>query len=434
MTEPFHLFWFRRDLRLNDNAGLYHALKSGLPVQPIFIFDEHILSRLDNKRDRRISFITQQLERLRKELAPFGAQLWVFKGKPLAVHQHLLQKYPAAGLFANRDYEPYALERDKQVFELYQQHGLRFKAYKDQVMFDHREVMKDDGTPYTVFTPYSKRWKSIVNPFYFKPYPSMERLRALRRTDEVKWATHTDIGFSEHQADWPEINWTPAEMGRYADLRDLPAARGTSRLSVHLRFGTVSIRELSHLAQQHSEKWLNELIWREFYQYILYHFPHVVKASFRPEYDRIAWQQNEGSFERWTSGTTGFALVDAGMRELNATGYMHNRVRMVVASFLTKNLLLDWRLGEAYFAEKLLDFDLASNNGGWQWAAGCGVDAAPYFRIFNPHLQQLKFDPELSYVKQWVAEFGTSAYPPPMVDLHQSKEKCIQIYQKALKQ
>lgn len=426
------IFWHRRDLRIHDNAGLYHALKSNYPVLPIFIFDRNILDKLDDKNDARVSFIHQQLQELKIQYEKLGTTLHVFYGKPQEVWNEILTKYPVKEVYCNRDYEPYAQERDKTIFEFLASKSIPFKGFKDHVIFEKNEVLKDDGKPYTVYTPYSKKWKSKLNDFYLKSYPVEKYLSNLYHTNSQKFISLEEIGFKPTTISFPENNINEGLIKNYHSTRDLPSIKGTTRLSVHLRFGTISIRKLARTAKRLNEKYLNELIWRDFYQMILFHFPHTVNKAFKPEYDRIQWLNNENDFNAWCQGKTGYPIVDAGMRELNATGFMHNRVRMIVASFLTKHLLIDWRWGEAYFAKKLLDFELASNVGGWQWAAGCGVDAAPYFRVFNPTLQTEKFDKELKYIKQWVPEYGTYAYPKPIVDHKIARKRVLITYKKAL--
>ena len=426
------LFWFRRDFRLEDNAGLFRALKEGENVQPIFIFDRNILDDLEEKDDRRVSFIYAQIERLKQELESNGSDLWVFYSTPMEVFQTLLKKHTITGLFANKDYEPYALERDKSIYDLFQKHNLTFRAFKDHVIFEKNEVLKDDGKPYTVFTPYSKKWKAKLNDYYIKPYPTENFFIRFNQTSPSELISLYSMGFEAHEQDWNNNDLDKSIVNHYHQTRDIPSLKGTSRLSVHLRFGTVSIRALAKAGLELNEKWLNELIWRDFYQSILWHFPHVVKGSFRPAYDRIPWINDELQFAAWCEGKTGYPIVDAGMRELNETGFMHNRVRMIVSSFLIKHLLIDWRWGEAYFAEKLIDFELASNNGGWQWAASSGVDAAPYFRIFNPYLQTERFDPELKYIRKWVPELDSSSYPKPIVEHKMARERAIETYKKEL--
>ena len=427
------VFWFRRDLRLDDNAGLYHALKSGKPVLPLFIFDTEILGKLEDKTDRRVQFIHQEILRLNNELKEFGSSLLVKVGKPWVVWKDLLSEYAIDTVYTNRDYEPYGMTRDASVNELLKANDIRFHTYKDIVIFEKNEVLKDDKTPYTVFTPYSRKWRLKLNDFYTKSYPTLKYAGNLFKTPGFEIPSLENIGFTDSGFEFAERKVSSDIIKKYTEQRDFPAVNGTSRLGLHLRFGTLSIRRLLTYAQLRNQTYVNELIWRDFYQQILFHFPHVAKGAFRREYDRIEWENNETHFAAWCEGRTGYPLVDAGMRELNATGYMHNRVRMVVASFLTKHLLINWQWGEAYFAAKLLDFDLAANNGGWQWAAGCGTDAAPYFRVFNPTLQMERFDPEMKYVKHWMPEYGTDAYPALIVDHTLAKDKVMAAYGKALK-
>jgi deoxyribodipyrimidine photo-lyase len=432
--EAVNIFWLRRDLRLKDNAGLYHALKGSRPVLPIFIFDKNILDKLEDKSDKRVGFIHAALEEIQQNLVKTGASLQVFFGTPLEVFSDLLSRYSIEKVFTNHDYEPYAVDRDKVIAELLSNNVAALHMFKDQVIFEKDEVLKDNGRPYTVFTPYSKKWKEKLNDFYLKAYPSEKYLNNFHKQSPSEIPSLQSIGFINTGNVFPSRSLKKDMLLHYADNRNFPAIQGTSRLGVHLRFGTISIRQLAAYARSFSEIFLNELIWRDFYQMILWHFPHVGKGkSFKPEYDKIEWRRDEGEFERWCNGLTGYPIVDAGMRELNETGFMHNRVRMIVASFLAKHLLLDWRLGEAYFAAKLLDFDLASNNGGWQWAAGSGCDAAPYFRIFNPYLQAKKFDPEMKYIKKWVPEFGDDTYPPPVVNHEFARKRCLEVYSKALR-
>lgn len=426
------VFWFRRDLRIHDNAGLYAALNSGLPVLPVFIFDKEILGKLENKKDARVQFIHTQLELLNKQFKSFGSGLLVFHDTPQEAWNQLLTRYRVKTVFTNRDYEPYARSRDEAVRQKVEQHGAAFHTFKDQVIFEQQEVVKDNGEPYTVFTPFSKKWKLRLQEQGIPRFPSETMLSKLFPFEAHPIPSLQDLGFETAGCDFPEISVPDELMIHYAQKRDVPAIRGTSRQSVHLRFGTVSVRELANRARTLSETYLNELIWREFYMQILWHFPRVVDHAFKPAYDRISWDNNKEWFARWCAGKTGYPIVDAGMRELNATGFMHNRVRMIVASFLCKNLLIDWRWGEHYFASKLLDFELASNNGGWQWAAGSGVDAAPYFRVFNPTLQSQRFDPQGVYIRRWVPEFGTPMYPSPIVDFAASRKRCLDVYKSAL--
>ena len=426
----FH--WFRRDLRLEDNASLYHALKENKQVQCVFIFDTTILSELDDPTDVRVSFIHQEVSRLKVELQKLNSDLWVFHGKPEEIWKELIQKHQPSAIYSNKDYEPYAIQRDQVISEFAGQQKVLFNQFKDHVIFEKDEILKDDGTPYVVFTPYSKKWKAKANDFYLKPYPTKNYFQHFNPTEPTKEVTLQDIGFKPSSISFPAKQTTSGIIRNYEKNRDYPGVEGTSRLSVHFRFGTISIRDKVQKGYKTSEKWLNELIWRDFYIQILHHFPHVVNSCFRPNYNHIPWRNNMQEFDAWCKGETGYPLVDAGMRELNTTGFMHNRVRMVVSSFLTKHLLIDWRLGEAYFATKLLDYELASNNGGWQWAAGCGVDAAPYFRIFNPHTQLSRFDKDLKYVKKWIPEFNTDAYPKEIVDHKKARERCLTVYKTAL--
>lgn len=423
--------WFRRDLRLHDQAALSLALRQTDPVLPLFIFDRHILDRLEDKADRRVEFIYQALEAMQAQLAEKGSTLVTRYGYPLEELKALSDEYDIRAIITNHDYEPYARERDEQVAGWCRSQGIRFETCKDTVIFEKSEVVKDDGKPYTVFTPYSRRWKASLTPASFAAHDtSADRYfrqppRPLIRPEEM--------GFSRSGQPFPPAGWQKELIRQYREKRDFPGLPGTSRLSVHLRFGTVSIRQLARETAALSETFLNELIWRDFYHMILWHFPQVATRSFKPDYDKIRWRNNEQEFAAWCAGQTGYPIVDAGMRELNATGFMHNRVRMIVASFLTKHLLIDWRWGEAYFAAKLLDYDLAANNGGWQWAAGSGCDAAPYFRVFNPYLQTQKFDPQLTYIKKWVPEFQELTYPRPIVEHDVARKRCLEVYSAALK-
>lgn len=430
---PITVFWFRRDLRLEDNAGLYHGLKSGLPVLPVFIFDKTILGKLENKSDRRVDFIHQAILNLKEELEALGSSLYVIYETPEKAFEKLLDEFDIKMVYTNNDYEPYARKRDETIKGILKKKKIGFHSYKDQITFEKDEVLKDDGKPYTVFTPYSRKWRSKLDDFYVKGYPNKNYFKNFIRTKAFTIPTLKEIGFEKTDIKFLLPKIPPALLKNYKDNRDFPAVAGTSRISIHLRFGTISIRKSVKYALQYSETWLNELIWREFYMMILWHFPHVEKNSFKKEYDHIQWRNNEKEFEKWCKGETGFPIVDAGMRELNETGFMHNRVRMITASFLVKDLLIDWRWGEAYFAEKLNDFDLSANNGGWQWAAGSGCDAAPYFRIFNPDSQQAKFDSDLKYIKKWVPEFGTEKYPKPIVDHKAARERTLATYKKDLR-
>lgn len=426
------IFWFRRDLRLEDNAGLYHALRSGMTVQPVFIFDSTILGQLEDRDDRRVDFIHRTLLGLNSELERIGATLIVLQGTPLELIGQLVGDLDAKAVFTNHDYEPYARGRDEAVNQMLEVRGVAFHTFKDQCILEQDEVLKDDGKPYTVFTPYSRKWKSVLTDFHLHPYPTLNHREALRKSNPAAILSVEDLGFTRSDLSVPPTSVGDELIKKYHTTRDIPSVSGTSRLSLHLRFGTVSIRAVAKQASLLNETFLNELIWRDFYMMILWHFPHVAASSFRPQYENVRWESNEEHFHAWCEGRTGYPLVDAGMRELNATGFMHNRVRMVVASFLTKHLLLDWRWGEAYFARKLLDFDLSANNGGWQWAAGTGCDAAPYFRVFNPEAQTLKFDPQLRYVRKWVPDFQELNYPKPIVEHKWARERAIARYKEGL--
>lgn len=432
MKQRLSIFWFRRDLRLYDNAGLFHALRSGRPVLPVFIFDTEILDRLENKFDRRVDFIHQALSHLDASLAKHNTALTVYHGKPLEAFKRLVEDFEIEAVFTNHDYEPYARERDVLVSDFLSSRNISFHTYKDQCVFEKDEVIKEDGKPYTVFTPYSVRWKKKLSPAGYSAYSVDKYLDNFANVTTSGVPELRSIGFEK-----TDVKFRPPSVDRnlirtYKQQRDYPSIPGTSRLSTHLRFGTISIRSLVAEGLALSETWLNELIWRDFYMMILWHFPRVTTTAFKKDYDRITWQNNEEAFSKWCRGKTGFPIVDAGMRELNATGFMHNRIRMIVSSFLVKDLLIDWRWGEAYFAEKLNDYDLSANNGGWQWAAGSGCDAAPYFRIFNPAEQQKKFDPEFKYIRKWVPEFDTRGYPPPMVDHRQARLRALDAYRRAL--
>ncbi len=428
--EKIVLYWMRRDLRLHDNSAFYYALRSGHRVLPIFVFDTSILDHLP-RRDARVVFIHRELTEIQAQLRAMGSDIHFHFGTPQDAFAQLLKTYSVEAVYTNRDYEPYAQNRDKEIYAMLEAQGIPFIGKKDHVIFDKNEVIKDDGKPYTVFTPYSRKWKSNLRPYHYKAYPNAKYFDQLLKIHLSDIPTLASMRFEDMELAFPEKTVSTTLLSQYGEKRDIPSIRGTSRLSIHLRFGTVSIRQLVQQALPH-EKWLNELIWRDFYQAIMYHFPHSVTGAFKPQYDRIPWRDDQEAFQRWCIGTTGYPIVDAGMRELNTTGFMHNRVRMIVASFLTKHLLIDWRWGERYFAEKLLDYDLASNVGGWQWAASSGCDAAPYFRVFNPESQTDKFDPDYRYIRQWVPEYGTPAYPKPIVDHKFARERVLATYKEAL--
>ena len=427
------LFWHRRDLRINDNKGLFEALKQNEIVHPIFIFDKSILDKLPNN-DQRILFIYQEIESLKKSYQNLGSDLWVYYGEPSEIIPKIAQELNCSSVYFNNDYEPYALQRDQEIQVSLNKIKIEFIGKKDHVIFEKNEVLKDDGKPYTIFTPYSRKWKANLKEEDLREY-SIEKHSGnlVQKQQEEALITLEEMGFeSKVLHDFPDRIAKNEILKNYHLSRNFPAVKGTSKLSLHLRFGTISIRKLALIAREQNETYLNELIWRDFYQMIIFHFPKSAENSFKAQYDKIIWEKNEVHFDAWCTGKTGYPIVDAGMRELNATGFMHNRVRMVVASFLTKHLLLDWRLGAAYFAEKLLDFELASNTGGWQWAAGCGCDAAPYFRVFNPQAQQEKFDKSFEYIKKWVPEYGTSSYPEPIIEHKFARERILQRFKSAL--
>ena len=426
-----NIFWFRRDLRLDDNAGFFHALNSGESVLPIFIFDDTILSELP-KDDARVSFIHNQLEKMQTELQKTNKSMAIFHGKPLEVFKKLMSENKFKSVYTNSDYEPYARKRDLDLNKLFSENLVEFKTCKDQVIFEKSEVVKDDGTPYVVYTPYSNKWKSIFSTTSIPNFNSEDFLDKIC-THKYPFLNLADIGFDKASVVPPNFDVTSNLIDNYEATRNFPAVNKTSYLGVYLRFGAVSIRKMvSKAIASNNETFLKELIWREFFMQILWHFPHTKSSSFRPKYDAIVWQNNEALFEKWCKGKTGYPFVDAGMRELNATGHMHNRVRMIVASFLCKHLLIDWRWGEAYFAQKLFDYEQASNVGNWQWAAGSGVDAAPYFRIFNPTEQIKKFDKDLKYIKKWIPELETSHYPEPIVEHKMARERCLKAYKEAV--
>ena len=432
--EGVAIFWFRRDLRLHDNAGLYHALRSGYKVLPVFIFDSNILDKLENRQDARVTFIYEEIARLKKELENLGSDIEVRYGSPEDVWKKLLSEINIKIVYTNEDYEPYAIERDGKIGQMLKANDVEFKAYKDHVIFAKREILTGQGNPYTVFTPYSRAWREKCTAFYMSSYPTEKYFSRFFKLKSEHEISLKKMGFSPVESTFPSREVDTDILENYKEERNYPAIEGTSRLGIHLRFGTVSIRDMVRKAFKSSGVWLNELIWRDFYQQILNNFPHIGEGkSFRPEYDRIKWRNDEQEFKLWCEGKTGYPLVDAGMRELNESGYMHNRVRMVTASFLAKHLLIDWRWGEAYFADKLLDFDLAANNGGWQWAAGSGTDAAPYFRIFSPMAQATKFDSKGEYIRKWVPEFNSLNYPEPVVDHAFARERCLRVYKEALK-
>lgn len=431
--EKITLFWFRRDLRLEDNTGLFYALQQEKNILPLFIFDRNILDLLEDRQDARVQFIHDQVHALKNQLEQKGSSLIIRYGKPEEVYTQLLAEYPIGAVYTNRDYEPYAKERDQAIDRLLGEKGIPLLSFKDQVIFEPGEILNGSGEFYKVFTPFSKNWLDKFKAANIQELPA-PNWKNLYQTSPLPNLSLEDMNFQPSGIPIPPAETQDSLIKTYDETRNFPAKPGTSRLGIHLRFGTISIRKLAIRASRLNDTYLNELIWREFYMMILAFNPQVVDRAFKPAYDQIPWRNNEAEFKAWCEGKTGYPIVDAGMRELNQTGYMHNRVRMIVASFLTKHLLIDWRWGEAYFAKKLLDFELASNNGGWQWAAGTGTDAQPYFRVFNPDSQTEKFDKDLKYIKKWIPELGTSSYPKPIVDHKFARNRAIETYKKALEQ
>ena len=435
--QEISIFWFRRDLRIDDNIGLYNALKSGSKVLPIFIFDPEILNHFSDKKNFQVGFLIQFVKELDAKLRELGSSLSVFHKSPIDVFEVLTQKYNVKEVYFNQDYEPSIIRRDDELRRFLVTKGVKVYSSNDQLILKPGDVLKSDSTPYTIFTPFANRWKVIVN-------QSLELIQSVTsecfvsnflKPENALTYNYDSLSY-EFDYQNNKLNSFPLEIiQNYHLTRDFPALEnGTSHLGIHLRFGTISIRKLVSIAQSLNEQFLNELIWREFFMHILYHFPHVERGSFKHRYDVIEWRNNEDEFNTWCNGTTGIPLVDAGMRELNNTGFMHNRIRMVVASYLTKHLLIDWRWDEAYFAQHLADYELSSNNGNWQWAAGSGCDAAPYFRIFNPYRQQERFDPNFEYIKRWVPEYQSENYQKLLkVDLNLAKISCLHAYKKALK-
>ena len=432
------IFWFRRDLRLTDNHGLYESLKGGTGTLPLFIFDRNILDELESD-DARVTFIHDQLQLLKEELQKLGSDLIVKYGHPIEIWKEIIAEYKPERVYFNHDYEPYATDRDESITNFLNDSGISVASFKDHVIYEKKEILTSTDSVYTVFTPYKKRWLSKFEEDFLpivsggSVYPSEDFQDNFYQIDPDQMIPLSKMGFERNNLIFPSKSVSQKVIKNYKETRNFPGLeKGTSHLGIHFRFGTISIREKARRAYALSETYLSELIWRDFYAQILANFPHVVHDAFRSKYDRIPWRFNEEEFEKWCNGNTGYPIVDAGMRQLNQTGYMHNRVRMITASFLTKHLLHDWRRGEAYFAKKLLDFDLASNNGGWQWASGSGTDAAPYFRIFNPTSQMEKFDKDKKYVKKWVPEYGTEKYPKPIVDHKFARERCLNVYKEAL--
>ena len=433
MKQSLSIFWFRRDLRLDDNVGFYEALKSGNPVLPIFIFDSEILEQLP-ENDARVTFIHDTLQSMRSTLENnHKSSIAMFHGKPIDVYKQLINKFDIDSVYTNHDYEPYAKDRDNEIKSFLLEYDIAFKTFKDQVIFEKSDIVKKDGTPYKVYTPYMKLWKSTFRSQSLEIYDTKSAFSNLIKNSELPNLSLSEIGFTRTSQPISKYTITPTLIQQYEDTRNFPAQDSTSRLGPHLRFGTVSVRKMVKKAiTEENEIFWQELIWREFFMQILWHFPHTSKNAFKSKYDRIEWRNNEQEFKLWCEGKTGYPLVDAGMRQLNQTGFMHNRVRMLVGSFLCKHLLIDWRWGEAYFAEKLHDYDMSSNIGNWQWVAGSGVDAAPYFRIFNPTSQIQKFDKDHAYIKKWVPDYQELTYPHPMVDHKMARERCLKTYKEAV--
>jgi deoxyribodipyrimidine photo-lyase len=431
VKQRVNIFWFRRDLRINDNKGLYFALKAGVPVLPLFIFDNNILAGLD-KSDRRVDFIYNRVRNLDEQLRKQGGGILVKKGDPVEIFRNLSEDYRVAGIYTNSDYEPYSIERDSKIKHLAIEINADFKEYNDHLIFVPGEIAKTDGKAYEVFTPFSKNWLSKLHPDKLEEYRTESYLDNLTKNPSESLITMEELGFTSSDFQFPSSEIPHALIQNYDKTRNYPAIEGTTRLGVHLRFGTVSVRECVIIALQLNKVWLNELIWREFFIHIMAFYPYVCDGPFKKQYTKIQWLNDETDFKKWCNGDTGYPLVDAGMRQLHAEGFIHNRVRMVCGSFLVKHLLIDWRWGEAWFAKHLLDFELGSNNGNWQWVAGCGCDSAPYFRIFNPELQQQKFDPRFEYIKMWVPEYGTITYTKPIIKNDIARLRCIKAYKEAL--
>jgi deoxyribodipyrimidine photo-lyase len=433
MKQTVSIFWFRRDLRLDDNRGLYEALKGQNPVLPIFIFDTEILNKLP-KDDARVTFIHKTLQTMRLTLQKkYNSSMAIYCGNPINVFKKLVETYKIDTVYTNHDYEPYANKRDNSIKVFLNKHSITFKTFKDQVIFEKDDIVKADGSPYVVYTPYMKIWKKKFKPSDLETYNTNLFLNHLITDHQLPNLSLSDIGFKASKQHIAAYKVTPKLIQDYETTRNFPSHDATSKLGPHLRFGTVSIRKIIKKAiAGKNETFWQELIWREFFMQILWHFPHTANSSFKAKYDRIVWRNNETEFKAWCKGKTGYPLVDAGMRQLNKTGFMHNRVRMLVGSFLCKHLLIDWRWGEAYFAEKLHDYDMASNIGNWQWVAGSGVDAAPYFRIFNPTTQMHKFDKNLNYIKTWAPDFQELTYPKPIVEHKFARKRCLEAYKKAL--
>ncbi|OHX68326.1 cryptochrome/photolyase family protein [Flammeovirga pacifica] len=427
------IVWLRRDLRLFDQTALSAALKTSQNVLPLFIFDKHILEDLSDRSDARVTFIHQQLNHIKEQLEEYGSSLLTYYDTPENAWKEITEKYEIEAVHTNHDYEPYAIQRDKNIETFLDQKNIRFITHKDQCIFEKNDITKDDGKPYVVYTPFSRKWKArLLNEPEAIEVRNCTLYDHYFQTSPLSMLSLEDMNFKQSSLSIPSLDIDTDIIRKYDEQRDYPAIQGTTHLGLHLRFGTVSVRELVRQYQSLNEVFLNQIIWRDFYMTILYHFPHVVSDNYNRKYDKVPWENNETHFEAWKRGETGYPIVDAAMKELNTTGYMHNRARMIVASFLCKHLLIDWRWGEAYFAEKLLDYDLSANNGSWQWAAGTGTDAQPYFRVFNPEAQMKKFDKSLEYVKKWIPNYDPANYIDPIVDHKEARLKAIETYKKAL--
>ena len=425
------IFWFRRDLRLDDNHALFKALKSGYDVLPIFIFDSNITNKL-NQNDHRLNYINNVLDGLNKRLSENKKKIYIYKGDPIEIISKLIIKLKIKEIYLNKDYEPYAIDRDDKIEKLCVANNVSYNSFKDHVIFEEDQIVKKDGTPYVVYTPYSRKWIEKFQSNQLDSYPSELNLDGLVDSDKIREVNHL-MDFEKNIISPKTYNLNKDLIDKYEETRNFPALDSTSRIGVNLRFGTVSTRKIVKTSSERSNNtFLKELIWREFFIQILWHFPHTTEKSFKDKYERIEWRNDMDDFKLWCDGKTGYPIVDAGMNQLNKTGFMHNRLRMVVGSFLCKHLLIDWRLGEKYFADKLFDYEQASNVGNWQWVAGCGVDAAPYFRIFNPEEQQKKFDKELQFIKKWIPNYDKDNYINKIVDHKFARERCLNTYKKAL--
>lgn len=425
------IHWFRRDLRIKDNTALFHALSQNNNVQCIFIFDENIINELP-KNDHRVSFIYDTLVNINYELNKYGTSIKIFKGDPIDVFKKIILDNEINSIYFNKDYEPYTINRDNSIEKLLSKQNIKVKSYKDHVIFEEKEITKDDNKPYTIYTPYSKKWLKKIHETKITEYNIIPFLNNFKKNKNLNIKSREELDFIKSDTLIYDFNSTDEIILSYEKTRNYPFIEGTSKVGPYLRFGLISIRTLVLNSINKDITYLKELIWRDFFSQILFNFPNVINSSFKNKYDNIKWENNEYFLNKWKNGETGYPIVDAGMRELNNTGFMHNRVRMITASFLCKHLLIDWRIGEAYFAEKLFDYELSSNNGNWQWAAGCGCDAAPYFRVFNPYTQQEKFDKGFNYIKKWVPEYNSNKYAKPLVNHKEARIKAIEHYKKYL--